>query len=86
MLEEPTTCKSGALTLDGSNSSSMRRNNSSIGPTRRLLMFIQEEMKKEDKLSFGVTTERQTRDGLLSILIKLKQFLLRELTKISDGT
>jgi sulfur transfer protein SufE len=49
-------------------------------------MFIQQEMKKEDKLSFRVTTEGQTRDGLLSILIKLKQFLLRELTKISDGT
>jgi hypothetical protein len=57
----------------------MRRNNLSIGPTRKLLMSIQEEIRKDNKLLSGVIMERQTRDGLFSILIKLSQFKLRDL-------
>jgi hypothetical protein len=49
-------------------------------------MFIQEEIKKNNKLSSGVIMERRTRDGLLSILIKLNQFKLRDLQKNSDST
>jgi hypothetical protein len=79
MLEEQMRCKSGALTLDGSNSSNIKRNNSSTGLTRRLLISMVEEMKKEEKLSYGATMERQTRDGLLSILTKLKLFNQRDL-------
>jgi hypothetical protein len=35
VLVRPTTCKSGALTLDGSNSSNLKRINSSTGLTQR---------------------------------------------------
>jgi len=47
MLEELTTCKSGAPTQDGSKFSDMRTTNSSTGRATRFLMLLVERMKKE---------------------------------------
>jgi hypothetical protein len=47
---KPTTCKSGAPTLDGSRYSSMRRVNSSIGLMERSLMLQETRMLKVKQL------------------------------------
>jgi hypothetical protein len=44
--EEPTTCKSGVPTQDGSNCSSMRRISSSTGLMERLFQSVEQKMKK----------------------------------------
>ena len=63
MLEEPTTCRSGAPTQDGSRSSSMLMNISSISKTEKHLMYMVEEMKKLDQSLFGTNMVKLTRDG-----------------------
>jgi hypothetical protein len=63
----------------------MRTSNSLIGPTRRHLMSMVEEMKKEEKLSYGVNIRVQIRDGMLSTLIKLNQFKPRDFMRTSDS-
>jgi hypothetical protein len=78
VLVELTTCKSGAPTLDGSRSSSMRMVNSSIGPTRRYLMSLDLKMRKVKQLESLETTEDQTRNGKFFILTRLKRLLLRD--------
>jgi hypothetical protein len=49
VLVEPETCKSGAPTQDGSNSSNSKENTLSTLPTIRFLKFNPQRMKK-DKL------------------------------------
>jgi len=70
MLEKPTTCKSGVPTLNGSRSSTIRMNTSSISETRRHLMYTEERMKKEERSLPGKSTMERTRGGKLSILIR----------------
>jgi hypothetical protein len=81
----PTTCKSGALTLVGGKSSSMRTANLSTGTTTRFLMLEELRMKKVNKLEFMVTTMVNTKNGPLSILIKLKAHKPREYQKTLDS-
>jgi hypothetical protein len=83
VLVEPTTCKSGAPTLDGSKSSSTRIANSSTGRTVRSLMLQEVKMKKVKQLEFMVIIEARTNNGKLSTLIKQTRLLLRELTMTS---
>jgi len=70
MLERPMICKSGAQTLDGSKSSSMRIINSSTGKTARYLMSQEPRMLKDKLSKYMVTMVERTKDGMLSILIK----------------
>ena len=63
----------------------MRENISSIGPTRKLLMFQEEKMLKDKLLSSIRSTTEQIRDGMLSILIKLIRLLIRDLSRNSDS-
>ena len=81
--EELTTCRSGAPTLDGSNSSSTKRVNSSIGPTIRFLMSLQAKMKKVKQLVSKTTLARATRNGEFYILTKLPRLKPRDSTKNS---
>ena len=83
MLEEHKTCKSGALTQDGSRSSSMKTANSSTGRAARSLMSEELRMLKDNKLESGVTTRANTKCGQLSILTKQRVHKPRALTKIS---
>jgi hypothetical protein len=85
-LAKPTTCKSGAPTLDGGKSSHIQMSTSSTFRTRNALMSMVEEMKKVDKLSFGTNTMVQTRDGRLHTLMKPRRKLLKDLMKNSDST
>jgi hypothetical protein len=64
----------------------MLTNTSSTSKTERHLMSIQEEMRKEDKSSFGTNMERLTRDGRSSILTKLRKCKVREFIRTSDST
>jgi hypothetical protein len=81
VLEEQTTCKSGALIQDGSKFSSTRTANLSTGRAKRFLMLEEQRMKKEDKLESGVTTEVHINNGQLSILIKQRAHKPRESTR-----
>jgi hypothetical protein len=49
----------------------MKVDNSSISTTRKLLMYMVTEMKKQERSLSGEDTMVQTRDGQLSILIRL---------------
>jgi hypothetical protein len=66
------TCKFGALTLDGGNSSNTLDPNSltSRMPTR-YLMLKEEKMRKDKLWVFGVTIRASIKDGESFILIKL---------------
>jgi hypothetical protein len=75
--EEPTTCKSGAPTQDGSKYSSMRRTNSSTFRTVRSLMLLEAKMKKVQQLEYMATMEVQTKNGKFFMLIKLIRLELR---------
>jgi len=86
MQERPTRCKSGAPTQDGSRSSNIEMNTSSILEMVRHLMYMEEKMKKLGKSLPGRDTMVQTRDGRLSILIKLPRLLHQELMKTLDST
>jgi hypothetical protein len=72
------TCKSGALTLDGGRSSSMRTNNSSTSKTRKFLMLKEAKMQKEAQLVYGATTVVTIKNGLLSTLTKLIRLQIRD--------
>jgi len=85
MLEEPTTCKYGAPTQDGSRSSDMLANNSSTSKTKKHLMFRVQKMLKDKLLSFMDHTTRSTKDGELSILINPKRSQLKDSTRNSDS-
>jgi hypothetical protein len=90
VLVEPTTCKSGALTQDGSRSSNTKENSSPIQPTTRFLMSQEQRMKKVKLLScmpkMEITIRMLTKDGKLFILTKLKQLELKVSTKNSAST
>jgi hypothetical protein len=79
--EEPTTCKSGAPTQDGGKSSPMKDNTSSTSRTRKLLIFMETKMKKEERSKYGRDIMAPTRDGESSILT---QRVLRK--RPLDGT
>jgi hypothetical protein len=81
-----TTCKSGALTLDGGRSSGIRMSNSSIGRTTKFLMLKEERMKKEELLVYGATMEATIKSGLSSMLTKLARLKIKDLIKTSDST
>jgi hypothetical protein len=72
------TCKFGAQTQDGSNYSSSRTTNSSIGATRRSLMFKEAEMKKVIKSKFGATMEAKHKNGKYYILTRLERLRQRD--------
>jgi hypothetical protein len=85
VLVEPTTCKSGALTPDGSKFSSLRMNTSSIHQTTKFLMLLEAKMKKDKLLEYKIEmvekVELLIRDGRLSILIKPPKLELKDSTK-----
>jgi hypothetical protein len=60
-----------------------RKSNSSIQTTTRFLMLKEVKMLKDNKLSHGTGTERLTRDGELSIQIKLRRCKKRDFMKTS---
>ena len=64
----------------------MRENTSSIGPTRKLLMFQEEKMLKAKPLLPGKNIMEPTRDGRSSILTRRKRKKLRDLMKIPVST
>jgi hypothetical protein len=87
VLEELTTCKSGAPTLDGSRSSNIETHISATFKTKiDVLMSVEAKMKKADQLSSGRSTEELTKDGRLYIKMKLKRFKKKDFMKTSDGT
>jgi hypothetical protein len=63
----------------------MRENISSIGPTRKLLMFQEERMLKDKLLSSIRSTMEPIRDGRLSILIKPIRLLIKDLSRNLDS-
>jgi hypothetical protein len=65
MLEDQTTCKPGTPTVDGSSSSDLRVNTSSISRTRKHSMYLEVETLKDKMLLFGRSTTASTKDGLL---------------------
>jgi hypothetical protein len=85
VLVEPTTCKSGALTPDGSKFSSLRMNTSSIHQTTKFLMLLEAKMKKDKLLEYKIEmvekVELLIRDGRLFILIKPPKLELKDSTK-----
>jgi phage-related protein len=85
MLEEPTTCKSGSPTQDGSRSSNTLVNNSLTSKMEKHLMFQEQKILKGKLLSFTDLTTRSIKDGELSILISQKRNQLKDLTKTSDS-
>jgi hypothetical protein len=68
------TCKSGALTLDGGKSSSLRTTNLSTGATIRSLKSLEAKTKKEPRLVLTETTMEQINNG--------KFFMLTRQTKL----
>jgi hypothetical protein len=84
--EELTKCKSGAPTLDGSRSSGTEETTSSISRTRRFLISIKEKTLKDKKLLSGTDITELTRDGQLSMLIRLERSKPRVTTEDSDST
>jgi hypothetical protein len=84
--EELIRCRSGALTHNGSRSSSMKLIDLSISKTERTLMFQEQRMLKDNQLLFMVKPMDLTRNGRLSILIKLRKIERRDSTKTSVST
>jgi hypothetical protein len=81
MLEELLTCKSGALTQDGSKSSSTRTINSSTGNPLRCLMCLVPRTRKDKLFKYTVTTVERTNNGMSFILTRLMDLKLRDSTK-----
>jgi len=82
-----TRCKSMPLTHNGSRSSSSEDNNSSTSERiKRFLMSMVPRMRKPERLLLTRTMVESTRDGMLSILIKLPRMRLRDLMKNSVST
>jgi hypothetical protein len=86
VLVKPTTCKSGAPTLDGSNCSNMKRINSLTGLTTRDLMLLDLKTKKVKLLELPITTTKPTKNGELSILTRQRRLKLKVLMKNSVST
>jgi len=65
MLEDLPICKPGTPTLDGSNSSDgmKKRDNSTMFTTIRLLMSMEEEMKKVTMFKYTRQMEVQPKNG-----------------------
>jgi len=59
---------------------------SSTGRTRRYLMSTKERIKKDKLLSSGRNMVEPTRNGRLSILTKIRDHKLRDLTRTSDSS
>jgi hypothetical protein len=81
--EKPTTCKSGAPTLIGGNSSNMRMDTSSTGPTVKLLMLNQ--IQKVNQLLLPTQETLYLKHGRSYISIKLMLLQIRVSTKTSDS-
>ena len=64
----------------------MKINSSSTGRTAKFLMYQVQRMLKAKQLSSGRNTEEPTRDGKLSILMKLKSHKKRDFMVNSDST
>jgi hypothetical protein len=85
-LEELRTCKSGALMMDGSNTSSMMDHSSAMFKrANHALVFINKKMKKLLKLESKIETTRPfIKNGRSSMLIRLKPEL-KDSTKTLDS-
>jgi hypothetical protein len=83
-------CKSGAPTLDGSNTSSSEVECSSILQTTRYWMSIREKMRKVKPLRLQpemvTTATTKTKDGRSSILTRLRNSEPRASTRSLDST
>jgi hypothetical protein len=79
--EEPTTCKSGAPTQDGSKSSCMLMNISATSRIRNAWMLQEARMLKVKQFKFMAEIIIQIKGGRLFIKIKLTRLLLRDLIK-----
>jgi len=86
MLVKQTTCKCGALTLVGSKYSNTKTTNLSTGKIIRFLMLRTIRTKKVTQLVFLETTEANTNNGQLPILMKCKMKKLKVSTKTSVST
>jgi len=83
---EPTTCKSGQPTQDGSKFSNMRATNSSIQPTTRHFQLLEPRMMRDKQLLSMETKRELTKSGKSSMLTRLKRLGLRVSTRNSDST
>jgi hypothetical protein len=83
--ERPTTCKSGAPTQDGGNSSDIKVNTLSTGKTENALMSQEEKMLKVKQSLYGTDITELTRDGRSFMLIQ-SSLRLRESMKNLDST
>jgi hypothetical protein len=63
----------------------MRTTNSSTGRAAKFLKSKETRTRKDIQLEFGVTTEEDTNNGKLSILIKPRVHKLRDSTKSMDS-
>jgi hypothetical protein len=79
------TCKSGALTHNGSRSSSIKVSTLSTYKTENALKFLETRMMKEEQLLSTIDTTVLTRDGRLSMLT-LSRLKPRDLMKSSVST
>jgi hypothetical protein len=79
------TCKSGALTQDGSKSLDTREINSSTGRATRFLTSEETKTRKDKQLVYLITTVEKDNNGMLYILIKLRDHKPRESTKTLDS-
>jgi len=61
--EDQAICNTGALTVDGGNSSSMKEKTSRMSKTTRSLMFQVAEMQKPKMSKFMEDITRLTKDG-----------------------
>jgi hypothetical protein len=78
------TCKSGALTKDGSRFSHMLVSNSSTSKTRKFLMSVETKTLKDNQSKSMATTAEQTRDGR-SFTLTQQRLKLREFPKLQDS-
>jgi hypothetical protein len=79
------TCKSLALTQIGGRSSSIKENTLSMVQTRELLKFSKTRMLKDKNVLSIQEPTAGTRDGELSILIKLPRRKLRAMIENTDS-
>jgi hypothetical protein len=85
-MEDPTRCKSTTPTPNGGRSSSMTDHTLSIGKMLSALMSQETRMRKVNQFKFTRDMMVRTRDGVSSILTKLRRSQLRDLTETSDST
>jgi hypothetical protein len=85
-VEEAITCKSGAPTLDGGRSSSMRESNLSTGRTARSLKSKATRMKKDMQLASGPTMVATTKNGQFCTQTRLTRLSRKDLIRTSVST